>query len=327
MINKDVNVELLYEFDNLHHVVVQASDVGEKYVYALQLLHKQTDIVVYRAVPSGKDVVFDEDNPIVYLTGMAGGHTQTWTYAGKENHWFIGTKPKQHGSTLWDTQIARVNLADAPLQFDSNTQMPRLSYLNRAGSGYGDGSVAYPGKDLERLEAAVSPDYNKFMIASIDLNHTGHFALYNLDEVNQALDEAEANALDVNIQNLHCIGAFNIPNFNTNLIPSVQGYDIDEDNNVYVSCQLGPQRNFLGFAKEGKPRQIVKIPWGCTDSDKWEVANLDDEHALNAFGYVTEFESIQVLDPNNIYLTVAYHEKSDLTTLKNRVYKVQGFGN
>ena len=48
---------------------------------------------------------------------------------------------------------------------------------------------------------------------------------------------------------------------------------------------------------------------------------------LDSLGYVTEFESVQVLDANNIYLTVAYHRKSDLTTLKNRVYKVEGFGN
>ncbi|GAA3634233.1 class III bacteriocin [Lactobacillus hamsteri] len=326
MIDKKVKLSLMYELENLHHVVVQASDVGSKYVYALQLLHKQTDTVVYRTDGSSKHAVFDENDPIVYLTGMAGGHTQTWTYSGEKDRWFIGTKPKKHGSILWDTQIARIKLPESgTLQYDSNTEMPRLSYLNRAGYGYGDGSVAYPGKDLERLEAAVSPAYQRLLIASIDVNHIGHFALYDLNEVNEALDAAEADASDVNIQNLHCLGAFNIPNFNQT-IPSIQGYDIDKNNNVYVSCQLGPTTNFLGLAKEGHPRQIVKIPWGCTDPDKWEVANLDHDHTVDSLGYVTEFESVQVINPNQIYLTVAYHSKSDLTTLKNRVYKVEGFG-
>ncbi|RVU71377.1 hypothetical protein EJK17_02755 [Lactobacillus xujianguonis] len=326
MINKNVKLSLLYELDNLHHVVVQASDVGSKYVYALQLLHKQTDIIVYREQPSGKHVIFDEDNPIVYLTNMAGGHTQTWTYAGEKDRWFIGTKPKKHGSILWDTQIARIDLANAPVQVDANTALPRLSYLNRAGSGFGDGSVAYPGKDLERLEAAVSPDYKKFLIASIDLNHVGHFALYDLAEVNAALDQAEADNSDVNIQNLHCLGAFNIPNMNTDPLKSIQGYDIDEDNNIYISSQLGPTTDFLGLAKEGKPREIVKIPWGEADSSKWEVADLMHDHTVDALGFVTEFESVQVISPDEIYLTVAYHRKSDLKSLKNRVYKIEGFG-
>ncbi|TSO25920.1 class III bacteriocin [Lactobacillus sp. LL6] len=327
MINKNVELSLMYELDNLHHVVVQASDVGSKYVYALQLLHKQTDIIVYRAEPEGSHVIFDEDNPLVYLTGMAGGHTQTWTYSGEKDRWFIGTKPKKHGSILWDTQIARVNLENAPLQVDSNTALPRLSYMNRAGYGYGDNSVPIPGSQFERLEAAVSPDYKKFLVASIDVNHVGRFALYDLDEINQALDEAEADNADVNIQNMHCLGAFAVPNFNSEIIQSVQGYDIDENNNIYVSSQLGPTTDFLGLAKEGKPREIVKIPWGETNPDNWEVADLTHDKTVDSLGYVTEFESVQVLDANNIYLTVAYHRRSDLTTLKNRIYKVEGFGN
>lgn len=327
MINKDVQVSLMYEFENLHHVVVQASDVGSKYIYALQLLHKQTDIAVFCAEKGHKHVFFDESNPIVMMTDKAGGHTQTWTYSGEKGRWFIGTKPKKHGSILWDTQIARVDLSNGPIQVDSNTQLPRLSYMNRAGYGFGDNSVPIPGSQFERLEAAVSPDYKKFLVASIDLNHTGRFALYDLDEINQALDQAEADNSDVNIQNLHCLGAFAIPNFNTDIVQSVQGYDIDEDNNIYVSSQLGPKEDFLGLAKEGKPREIVKIPWGETNPDNFEVADLTHNKTVDSLGYVTEFESIQVLDANNIYLTVAYHKKSGLTTLKNRVYKIEGFGN
>lgn len=94
MIDKKVKLSLMYELENLHHVVVQASDVGSKYVYALQLLHKQTDTVVYRTDGGSKHAVFDENEPIVYLTGAAGGHTQTWTYSGEKDRWFIGTKPK-----------------------------------------------------------------------------------------------------------------------------------------------------------------------------------------------------------------------------------------
>ena len=75
----------------------------------------------------------------------------------------VGTKPKRHGNTYWTTQIARVAVSGYQTQtFTNNTELPRLSYLNRAGSGYGDGSVAYPGKDLVRVEAAVSPNRQYF---------------------------------------------------------------------------------------------------------------------------------------------------------------------
>lgn len=332
MIEKNVKLSLLYELENLHHVVVQAADVGSKYVYALQLLHKQNDIIVYRTEPEGKHAAFDENDPILYLNGpasggTAGGHTQTWVYSGEKDRWLVGTKPKKKGNSLyWTTQIARVNLANGHQTINSNTDMPRLSYLNRAGSGYNNDATVYPGSNLERVEAAVSPDYSKLLIASISYDHVGYFALYDMKEVNQALDAAEANADDVNIQNLHCLGAFSIPNFNSELIPSIQGYDIDEKNNVYISCQPGPSTNILGMPKQGKPRQIVKIPWGSTNLNEWEVANLNHCLEIDALGYATEFESVHVKDSENIYLTIAYHSKTDgLTTLMNRIYKINGF--
>lgn len=326
MINKKVKVSLMYDLDNLHHVVVQASDVGTKYIYALQLLHKQHDIIVYRGQALGKHVIYDEASPIVYQTGKAGGHTQTWTYAGQGNQWYIGTKPKKHGSILWDTQIARLDLNNVPIQKTSNTQMPRLSHMNRAGATYGDGSVQFTGSLYERMEIAVSPDYQKFLVATIDLHHVGHFALYDNRLINRELDQAMANNDNINMTNLPCLAAFTIPHFNTDPLQSIQGYDIDQDNNIYVSSQLGPTTNFFGLAKEGRPREIVKIPWGEKNPDKWEVANLDDNRTLNVFGYVSEFESVQVINPNEIYLTVAYHQRDGATTLKNRIYKVEGFG-
>lgn len=325
MINKKVNVNLKYELLNLHHVVVQAGLLKGNDVYALQLLHKQTDIIVYRGQAEGNKVFYDEARPIVYMTDKAGGHTQTWAEAGKNNCFFIGTKPKKHGHTLWDTQIARVDLRQEPLNRNSNTDLPRLAYLNRAGKNYGDGSVAYPGKYLYRLEAAVSSDNRKLLIASIDINHTGHFALYDLAEINSALDQAEAKADYLNIENFRCLGAFMIPHFNSQLISSIQGYGLDEENNIYVSSQLGPSQNFLGFYCQSKPREIVKIPWGESKPENWQVANLDEEPILNIAGYASEFESVQVVNQNDLFLTVAYHRKNGGTTLKNRIYEITGF--
>nr|MDK6825014.1 helveticin J family class III bacteriocin [Lactobacillus gasseri] len=175
------------------------------------------------------------------------------------------------------------------------------------------------------VEAAVSPNRQYFLIASIDINHTGHFAVYNLDEVNKKLDEAEEKTEDINIQNLNCLGAFNVPHFNDQKIISIQGYGIDDNKNIYISSQPSPYTTFLGFPKQGKPREIVKIPWGISDPSKWSVVNLDNSLKLDALNFCTEFEGIQVTG-DCLYLTVAYHQRnSDLTTLMNRIYQVEKF--
>lgn len=328
MIEADGKVTFLYELNGLHHVVVQASFVTQNQVLALQLLNKQTSTAVFCAPVTGSEIYFDESMPNLFLKGatksnLAGGHTQTLLFSGRADQYFVGTKPKKSGSIFWDTQIARVTIPqNSNAQYQTNTQMVRLSYLNRAGYG-ADNSVVYPGKNLQRLEAAISPNYELFLIASIDFDHVGHFALYNLKNINQALDAVEACSSDVNIQNIECLKAFTIANFNVNGIKSVQGYGIDNDANIYISSQLSPSKNWLGMTKQGKPRQIVKIPWGEDNLSNWQVLNLDHNIALDCLGYVTGFEGVQVLGKNDLYLTVAYHRDSDLTTLKNRIYHVQ----
>ena len=59
-------------------------------------------------------------------------------------------------SPKWDKQIARVDINPLGKVFYSNTDLPRLAYLNRAGN------YNFAGTELDRAEAAVSPDYSKF---------------------------------------------------------------------------------------------------------------------------------------------------------------------
>ncbi|GFP05279.1 hypothetical protein LMG22465_12920 [Lactobacillus helveticus] len=82
----NVNVSLQYNLndyddgdDDLYHVVVQKGNVGSSYVYALQLLHSQHNIYVFRGSRQ-KNVNFDKSNPVLRLISQdgytAGGHTQ-----------------------------------------------------------------------------------------------------------------------------------------------------------------------------------------------------------------------------------------------------------
>ena len=118
---------------------------------------------------------------------------------------------------------------------------------------------------------------------------------------------------------------FLTPHFNDQKIVSIQGYGIDDNRDIYISSQPSPHTTFLGFPRQGKPREIIKIPWGMVDPDKWSVVNLDNSLKLDALDFCTEFEGIQVTS-DCLYLTVAYHQRnSDLTTLMNRIYQVKKF--
>lgn len=323
-----VQAKLVADLLNLHQVVVQQATVGPAgAVWAEQLLHQQTDTLVYRGQVENGLVKYDEDRPAAFLqgpkTGLAGGHTQTWEPAGRPKQWLVGTKPKW-GRHWWTTQIARLDFSQGKIAAQSNTEFPRLSFLNRAGAGYDD-RVVYPGKNLQRVEAAVSPNRRMLLLATIGFDHIGHFALYDLAEVNQKLDAAARQAQDVNVEQLHCLGAFMIPAFNSEHFRSVQGYALDDDRNIYVSSQPSPTANFFGFAKQGQPREIVKIPWGQSDENGWTRADLGSNHELDLAGFVTELEGIHALGNGQLNLTVAYHQKRGLTTRQNRLFAVNGF--
>ena len=46
MIGRETQICLVNKLENIHHVVVQASAIDGSNVFALQLLHKQSDVVV-----------------------------------------------------------------------------------------------------------------------------------------------------------------------------------------------------------------------------------------------------------------------------------------
>lgn len=314
MIRKYPSVSLLRELSNAYNVVVQKGNVTASNIYALQLRNSQENTYITRG---SRSTGYLNKYPQMVLYGSggntAGGHTQTWEYANRSRSWFVGTKKGANG---WTKQIARVQFpSTGSVSHYSNTEMPRLSYLNRAGQEYG---IRYAGADMKRVEAAVSPSYQDLLIASVDYNGTGYFSIYNLDEVNNALDRVEGTGQDVPITNLSCRTAFKIYNFNST-IGSIQGYDIDDSRNIFVSSQYSP----TSTNDTNRERKIYKIPWGVVDDNQWEVANLSDDY-LDVAGHISEFESVQVIDSNTLYLTVSYHDRSTskLTSNRHRIFRV-----
>lgn len=295
--------------------VAQKGNVGSTYIYAEQLRNKQSEIHVLRGHAG------NVTTPVVTMYGSAGGHTQTWEYSGRSGKWFVGTKPN---SDNWDTQIARVDIRSMGRSFTSNTDMPRLAYLNRAGNLLKPDGSTYAGSDMKRSEAAVSPDYSKFLLATVDYAGNGYFTIYDNNLINNKLDNVEYSNGYVNLGEVSCLESFVIPGFYEDVKSSVQGYDIDNLGNIYVSSQKSPDTlNHKYYSKN-----IFKIPtYDRFTTSNWLQVDLDKYAGpINIYGQGmhTELEGIQILDENHCYLTVAYHKtvSSKNKTVSNKIYEV-----
>lgn len=323
---------------DLYNVVVQKGNIGQKYIYALQLLNNGNNIYVFRGTKSSNSS-FDKTGPVLRLIRKekndpsyytAGGHTQTWEYAYADtpNNWFVGTKPNDLNADAakWTKQIARVHIPISQ-KVKSNTKLPRISYLNQAGAKFG---IGYSGDEMFRVEATVSLDHNYFMVITGDNSNNGYFSIYPLSTINYALDSHGTNSVDLRNYSDDCIDAFKIQNISgiNGLIGSLQGFDFSFDRSsmagyIYISSQYGPTTG-----DGGESRKIVKIPWRSTDPTEWEEVDLStvdiDANNENGNPYATELEGIQLLNDNDVYLTVAYHDKdkNNNLTVMNRIYEI-----
>jgi hypothetical protein len=318
--------EIFNKFQGLHNNVIQKGNVDGKYLYALQYNNQHAPHnYVYRA----KKRRYPIFKKVFSASKIAGGHTQTFIYANQKSKWFIGTKKNQAG---WSTQLARVAIPSKNQHF-SNTEFSRLAYLNRAGRGLkvddasgNDEFSKFTGKDFLRFDAAISPQYKTFMLATVDRKKdnlikgdNGYFILYDLNEINQVLDEAAGGY--VNLGEIPYLSEFYIKHITAaSKIGSLQGFDLDDNNNVYISSEYGPLKG--GPSK--KPRRIIKMPWGIwgqSNMREWEILDFDNAD-IDIPGYATELESIQVIAQNDLYLTISYHNSAGTTT-RSRIYRVR----
>lgn len=296
--------------------VAQKGNVGSKYIYAEQLRNNQTETHILRGYAG------NVTTPVVTLYNSAGGHTQTWEYSGRSGKWFVGTKPAT-GSSNWDKQIARVDISSIGRTYTSNTELPRLAYLNRAGSLTKPNGSFYSGDDLKRAEAAVSPDYTKFLLATVDQNGNGYFTIFDNNVINNALDNVEYSNGYVNLGDLPYQESFVVEGF-YGTVKSIQGYDIDNAGNIYVSSQLSPD-TINGVYHQ---KNIYKIPtYARTNTGSWLQVDLTHNAGpidIHGQGMHTELEGIQILGENHCYLTVAYHKTMNgkNKTASNKIYEV-----
>lgn len=268
----------------------------------------------------------DEDN---MLTIQRGGHTQTWQYAGN-NKWFVGIDPRkdQFSSYSFDQDIARISYSEGMTTTDDFVRLTNLNYASD--------DPNYTADEVQRSEAAVSPNGKYLLLTSLqyptsptashhafsDLNVTDadaqnvHFAIYDLKAVNQKLDDAEANGeTEVSVADLKPLAAFHVNNVYGNFgdMPAMQGIAIDNNKNLYISSE-NPEIKHHSLV----PRQIIRVPWGQTNTNAWYYTDLDTPEWKY---WLTEMEGLQILG-KDIYFNMSLHNPDTNDTEKNIIYKV-----
>ncbi|MDF7639972.1 helveticin J family class III bacteriocin [Lactobacillus sp. ESL0791] len=309
-----------FDLNTGHRSAVQKGNMGKTYAYALQLRNNQQDTFVLRGKAG------NVSTKILELVNSAAGHTQTWEYSGNKDKWFIGTEPSSTANGHWAKQIARVDIKTQSGTHGYNTDFPRLGYLNRAGSGLKVDGTRYNGTDMKRSEAAVSPNHTKFLLATVDNAGNGYFTIYDLNTINAALNRSSTDP--VNIGNFSYIESFSTKNLITTtkqkgLINSIQGYDLDDNSNIYISSQKKP--DFNNGIYQAHHKQIIKIPYYArSDQSKWLSINLSSFGGLDISGKHSEVEGIQVIGEDHIWLTVAYHANvgGKNKTVANKMYEL-----
>lgn len=296
--------QVLYNLKKLYPRVVQTSSIQSDSIYALQKYQNNTVIHCVKRPAYGQNVHFSRDKKMV-LKGF--GHTQTWADAGN-GEWFVGAGPNPNTKYKFDTELARISYQPG-IELSKQADLPKLVNLNYAS----DRPFV-----MRRCEAAISPNHHWILIASIDINGDGHFAIYNLTAINSALDYAAMQTnKNVDLRNFTPVEAFHISmmrGIGPAQLNSFQGYELDNQKNIYISREAKPDENGSKF-----PREIVKIPWRDTDYRNWAHYKIDHPSWKNK---ATELEGIEI-NGNVLNLTVAFHKKdAEQQVYANHIYQI-----
>ena len=303
-----VKPKLLYQLKRLKPRVVQQSTVNGSHVYVLQKYFEDSIITEAKKPRHGKKINFSAHKQLILKNF---GHTQTWAYAGKKQ-WFVGCSPKQSENFQFDIELARITFPKHKKIIKNKKSLPRLINLNAA-------SDEPSTSGIRRSEATISPNRKWLLIATVDNDQNGHFAIYDLNQINSALDEASKKAdKSVDLKEIKPLDAFHIDHFygkNYDQLESLQGYAIDNHKNIYISREVKPLTINSTF-----PREIVKIPWKATDYSNWVHYKINHPSWKKV---ATELEGLEI-SGKNINLTVAFHKRNKThRTFANNIYRIK----
>lgn len=301
-------------FNHSHKVAVQKAYVGSTYTYILQLLNQQSEVAIFREKKDNKDKQFRNSTRVFWGKGSAGHHTQSFEYSGQDKMWLWGTKPNPNN---WCIQICREALpfkdADSKTSRTENTSQTRITHVAQSGGYLCPNSYGSGEGDASRIEFCVSPGKTWFCTLVVkDELDKGYFSLYPMWKINEAFNKG---TFDIRDYKDWCVGRFTIDGLtNSSKIGSIQGFEIDEETNLYFSSQ---------HASKGSSRKIVKIPWGEDRTEMWQKLDLTNDNSFDDKGYYTEFEGLQIRTENDVYLTVTYHKDDTKSSEYSRLFEIK----
>lgn len=254
------------------------------------------------------------DNLVATFQNDYAGHTQTLipAYPNQQDYWFIGTQGQTLGNSQinWAQNISRVKLTDKPISYDSfenGSGLATLTHLNRDDLA------------IKRIEACITPDYKWLITIGTDMQNILSINKYKLSDINNSLQPSS----EFDIRKLKPESSFYVNTADNNYakfnkwLPSIQGFSVDNDLNIYITCQKAPLDNrTIG----SEPRSLIIVPWNTNnisqdkqvkiiDLDKQFLPLVPDdpEKFKNYMHLPTELEGLQYLDKHTVRLFVTYH--------------------
>lgn len=205
---------------------------------------------------------FDDDSPI-FQENL--GHTQSLFIDG--DFYYMGCDSDESTKHKWAQDIIRYTKLDNKL-IDPK-KITNIKYLAKTLNKDADLNK------IHRVDFAVSPDKKWIMIGLISTDGTQYEFLYNFNKFSKIFDYTDVN-IDIKDVVLKWSNAYSISNFcdsktqypytekSKYFLPSVQGYALDNEKNVYLSSGLAPDKK---VTKPNYIAHIAQIPWGLSNHD------------------------------------------------------------
>lgn len=274
---------------------IQTFYIGTSYVYTVQV-SGSTVYLSRLTLSSDKKTATYKDQMI--LTNF--GHCQTLEYfEWKGQAYFLmsckddGGEYKNENGTpyYWSLQVARVPYTvGGPYNY---TKYKRLCYINKANKS---GTAT---EDTKRCDAALSSDKKTLLLWCRDKNNKMQFSRYNMDKINQALDNSSSLYLScasasVKAAWLATITPASGTVFADTETSSMQGLELNDANCTFIANGFNNRNKF-----------IVKLGSGGSVLSTRKINNSE----LLA-GTSTEIEGLQ-LKGDYVYFGICNHnEKS-----------------
>lgn len=198
-------------------------------------------------------------------------------------------------NSLYNNALVKNNSAKNFNEFDSKMIQDSIDDLDYAG----DFKISK--LDTLHTRITIAPDYGTFLLLIIDNDGNAYFVLYDLNEFNILLDKR--NKKKISLKQMEYLSEFKITDFK-NIIGSFQGFGIDNKLNIYISSEYAPTVKSY-FSHD---RKIIKIGWDSADPSDWRILDMSDDTILDYENCTTEFKSIQVIDEDDLFLTVSYYK-------------------